>query len=215
MLEKDPADRPQTGEDVRTALDAAMRHGAVTQAAPMEAVPPDPTRRLPVGDLRPRPSVKPRRSVWAWVVIPLGLLAIIVLIALIARTGPEGRTNAAQPSTPDGGSPTTEQPPPEEPAGLSPEEAAGLVFQTVSDGVEAGEVTDHASKDILHEMDEILRELDKDEDGDVEKIVDKVGELREKVSEAFEKGEIISAARASAIDDALLRFAETLSDAEE
>jgi len=216
MLEKDPADRPQTGDDVRTSLDAAMRHADVTQTARMEAVPPDPTRRLPVGDLRPGPSVKPSRSVWAWVVIPLGLLAIIaliVLIALIARTGSDGRTNAAQPSTPDRSSPTTEQSPPGEPAGLLPEGAAGLVFQAVSDGVGAGEVTDDASKDIGHEMDEILRDLDKDED--VEKVVEKVGELREKVSEAFEKGEITSEARASAIDDALLRFAETLSDAEE
>jgi serine/threonine-protein kinase len=218
MLEKDPADRPQTGDDVRTSLDAAMRHADVTQTARMEAVPPDPTRRLPVGDLRPGPSVKPSRSVWAWVVIPLGLLAIIaliVLIALIARTGSDGRTNAAQPSTPDRSSPTTEESPPEEPAGLSPEEAAGLVFQTVSDGVEADEVTDDAARDIGHEMDEILRDLDKDGDVDVEKVVEKVGELREKVSEAFEKGEITSEARASAIDDALLRFAETLSDAEE
>jgi len=213
MLEKDPADRPQTADDVRTSLDAAMRHAAVTQTAPVEAVPPDPTRRLPVGDLRPRPSVRPRRSVWAWVVIPLGLLGIIVLIALIARTGSDDRTNTVQPSTPSGVSPTTEQSPPEEVVGQSPEEAAGVVLQTVNDGVEAGEVTDHASKDIDHQMDEILRELDKD--GDVEKVVEKVGELRQKVSEAFEKGEITSESRASAIDDALLGFAEALSDAEE
>jgi serine/threonine protein kinase len=213
MLEKDPADRPQTADDVRTSLDAAMRHFAVTQTAQMEAAPPDPTRRLPVGDLRPRPSVRPRRSVWAWVVIPLGLLALIGVIALLARTGSDDRTNAAQPSTPAAGSPTTEQSPPEEPAGLSPEEAGGLVFQTVSDGVQAGEITDHASRDIGHEMDEILRELDKD--GDVEKVVEKLGELRQKVSEAFEKGEITSAARASAIDDALLGFAEAVSDAEQ
>jgi hypothetical protein len=218
MLEKDPADRPQTGADVRTFLDAAMRHAAVTQAR-MEAVPPDPTRRLPVGDLKPRPdvkprpSVRPRRSIWAWVVLPLGLLAIIVVIALLARTGSDGRTNAVQPSTPDGGSPTTEQSPPEEPVGLSPEEAAGLVFQTVSDGVEAGEVSDDAGKDILHQMDEILRDLEKEED--VEKAVEKLGELRQKVSEAFEKGEITSEAWASAIDDALLGFAEALGDAEE
>jgi eukaryotic-like serine/threonine-protein kinase len=213
MLEKDPADRPQTADDVRTSLDAAMRHAAVTQTAPAEAVPPDTTRRLPVGDLRPRPSARPRRSVWAWVVIPVGLLAVIGVIALLARAGSDGRTNAAQPSTPGGGSPTTEQSPPEEPAGLSPEEAAGLVVQTVNDGVAAGEVTDHAGMDIGHQMDEILRELD--HDGDVEKVVEKVGELRQKVSEAFEKGEITSQARASAIDDALLGFAEALSAAEE
>ncbi len=52
MLEKDPADRPQTGENVRTSLDTAMRPAAVTKTAPMEAVPPAPTRRLPVGDDR-------------------------------------------------------------------------------------------------------------------------------------------------------------------
>ena len=45
--------------------------------------------------------------------------------------------------------------------------------------------------------------------------VEKLGELRQKVSEAFEKGEITSEARASAIDDALLGFAASLSDAEE
>jgi predicted Ser/Thr protein kinase len=206
MLEKDPADRPQTGDDVRTSLDAAMRHAAVTQTAPMEAVPPAPTRRLPVGD-RARPG--PR--VWPRVVIPLGLLAIIVLIALLARTGSDGRTNAALPSTPRGGSPATEQP--QEVAGPSPQEAAGLVFVTVSDGVEAGEVTHDIGNEIRHEIDEILRELDKD--GDLEKSVEKLGELRQKVSEAFDKGEITSAARASAIDDALLRFAEALSDAEQ
>jgi ArsR family metal-binding transcriptional regulator len=82
----------------------------------------------------------------------------------------------------------------------------------VSDGVEAGEVSDDAGKDILHQMDEILRDLEKEED--VEKAVEKLGELRQKVSEAFEKGEI-SAARASAIDEALLGFAAALGDAEE
>jgi len=207
MLEKDPADRPQTGDDVRTSLDAVMRPAAVRQTAPMESVPPAPTLPLPVGDRgRPGPSVWPR------VVIPLGLLAIIVVIALLVSAGSDGRTNAARPSTPRGGSTATEQPPPQEPAGLSPREAAGLVLETVSDGVEAGEVMDHFSNEIRHDIDEILRELDKD--GDVEKLVEKLGVLREKVSEAFDKGEITSADRASSIDDALLRFTEALSDVE-
>ncbi len=208
MLEKDPADRPQTGENVRTSLDAAMRPAAVRQTAPMDAVPPAPTLPLPVGN-RGRPSP----SVWPRVVIPLGLLAIIALIALIVRAGSDGRTNAARPSTPRGGSTATEQPPSQEPAGLSPQEAAGLVLETVSDGVEAGEVTDHFGNEIRHDIDEILRELDKD--GDMEKLVEKLGDLREKVSEAFDKGEIASATRASAIDDALLRFADALTGGEQ
>jgi serine/threonine protein kinase len=208
MLEKDPADRPQTGDDVRESLDAAIRPAAVTQTSPMEAVPPAPTLPLPVGDRgRPGPSVWPR------VVIPLGLLAIIVLIGLLVSAGSDGRTNAAPPSPPRGGSTATEEPPSQEPAGLSPQEAAGLALETVSDGVDAGEVSDHFGNEIRHDIDEILRELDKD--GDLEKVVEKLGELRDKVSEAFDKGEITSAARASAIDDALLRFAEALSDAEQ
>jgi len=201
LLEKDPADRPQTGDDVRTSLEAAMRQAAVAQTPPMEAVRPAPTRRLPVGErVRPVPRASPT------VVIALaGLLAMIVLIALLASTGPDGRRSAAQPSTPRGGSPATEQ--------LSPLEAAGLVFETVSDGIEAGDVTGGISEQIRRKIDEILRELD--EDGDLEKSFEKVDELREKVSEASEKGEITSAARASAIDDALLKFAEALRDAEQ
>jgi len=91
---------------------------------------------------------------------------------------------------------------------VSPQEAAGLVVETVNDGIEAGEVTGGISEEISHKIDEILRELD--EDGDLAKSVEKVDELREKVSEALEKGEINSAARASAIDDALQRLAEAL-----
>jgi eukaryotic-like serine/threonine-protein kinase len=208
MLEKDPANRPPTGDDVRTSLDAAMRPAALTQTAPMKAMPPTPTLPLSVGD-----RVRRSPSVWPWVVIPLGLLAIIVLIGLLlVSAGSDGRTNAARPSTPRGGSTATEEPPSQEPAGLSPQEAAGLVLETVSDGVDAGEVTDHFGNEIRHDIDEILRELDRD--GDLEKVVEKLGDLREKVSEAFDKGEITSAARASAIDEALLRFAEALSDAE-
>lgn len=201
LLQKDPADRPQTGDDVRASLEAAMRQAAVAQTVPMEAVPPAPTRRLPAGErVRPAPSVSPT------VVIALaGLLAIIVLIALLASRGPEGRRNAAGPSTPRGGSPATGQ--------VSPQEAAGLVVETVSDGIEAGEVTGGISEEIRHKIDEIFRELDEDED--LEKSLEKVDELRENVSEALEKGEISSAARASAIDDALMRFAEALRDAEQ
>ncbi len=48
----------------------------------------------------------------------------------------------------------------------------------------------------------------------MDKLLEKVDDLREKVSEALEKGEITAADRASAIDEALLKFAEALRDAE-
>jgi hypothetical protein len=46
-------------------------------------------------------------------------------------------------------------------------------------------------------------------------LLEKIDDLREKVSEALEKGEITSADRVSAIDEALLMFAEALRDAEQ
>jgi len=49
----------------------------------------------------------------------------------------------------------------------------------------------------------------------VDRLLEKVADLREKVSEALEKGEITSADRTSAIDEALLKFAEALRDAEQ
>ena len=104
----------------------------------------------------------------------------------------------------------TSPPAPEEP---SPHEAAAVVLDTVGEGIETGEITGHLDHEIRHTIDEILRESDKGED--VDRLLEKVDDLREKVSEALEKGEITSADRASAIDEALLKFAEALRDAEQ
>jgi hypothetical protein len=113
--------------------------------------------------------------------------------------------------TPRQSSPTqTSSPVPEQP---SPQEAAAVVLATVGDGIETGEITDHFEHDIQHTIDEILRDSDKGED--VDGLLEKVDDLREKVSEALEKGEITSADRASAIDEALLMLAEALRDGEQ
>ena len=104
----------------------------------------------------------------------------------------------------------TSSPVPEQP---SPQEAAAVVLATVGEGIETGEITDHFDHEIRHTIDEILRDTDKGED--VDGLLEKVDDLREKVSEALEKGEITSSDRASAIDEALLMFAEALRDAEQ
>ena len=87
------------------------------------------------------------------------------------------------------------------------------MLDTVAEGIEAGEITGHFDHEIRHTIDEILRETDKGED--VDRLLEKLDDLREKVSEALEKGEITSADRASAIDQALLTFAEALRGAEQ
>ncbi len=120
LLEKDPEDRPQTGDDVRRSLEAAMRQAPLAQTASMEALPPAPTRRLPVAEeAKPRPRVSPAGF------IPLAGLVMIVLLTLLASRGPGGRSDGGAPSVP-ARSPVTEQP--------SAQGRSGSVVQTVNDG---------------------------------------------------------------------------------
>jgi eukaryotic-like serine/threonine-protein kinase len=106
LLEKDPADRPQTGDDVRKSLEAAMRQVAVTQTVPMEPVTPAPTHRPPEAERVMPPGVAPTadfqpgplaRTVGArlrprpWSTLP-GRIAILLtavggLIAALYATG--------------------------------------------------------------------------------------------------------------------------------
>jgi serine/threonine-protein kinase len=212
MLEKDPAQRPPTGEGVQRSLAAAMRHDAPT--AVMERVhrPPSPMHRPPAGGRR-----RSGPKAWPRVGIAVCGLAMLFFIALLASGEPESRTDASPRSPQNSSSPTTQQPSPVEtsppaPEEPSPHEAAAVVLDTVGEGIETGEITGHFDHEIRHTIDEILRESDKGEDMD--RLLENVDDLREKVSEALEKGEISSADRASAIDEALLKFAEALRDAE-
>jgi serine/threonine-protein kinase len=227
MLEKDPARRPQTGEGVQRSLAAAMRHDAVEPTALMERVQPPPSAM-------PRLSADGRRrrgpKAWTAGVIAVGGLAMVLFIALLARAEPDGQTDAPprpqqvgsspttqQPSPVETSSPTTQQPSPVDTSSpvsehQSSQEAAAVVLDTVDEGIETGEIIGHLDHEIRHTIDEILRKTDDDED--VDHLLEKVDDLREKVSEALEKGEITSADRASAIDEALLNLAEALRDAD-
>jgi serine/threonine-protein kinase len=226
MLEKDPARRPATGEEVERSLAAALRPDAVVPTASTQRLQPRPssTPGPPAGGRRrPRPKTRPL------VVVAVCGLAVLFSIALLANREPDGRNDASQrspqlssspttqPSPVETSSPTPQQSSPTEtspaPEGPSPQEAAAVVLATVDEGIETGEITDHFDHEIRHTIDEILRDSDKGED--VDGLLEKVDDLRGKVSEALEKGEITSAERASAIDEELLMFAEALRDAEQ
>jgi serine/threonine protein kinase len=218
MLEKDPDQRPPNGEEVQRSLAAAMSQDAFEPTAVMEPVqpPPSPMPRPPAGWRR-----RPRPKAWP-IVIAVSGLATLLVIALLASREPDGRTDASGPSRQLSSSPATQQPSPSPspvetssaaPEQPSPQEAAAIVLDTVSAGIETGEITDHFDHDIRHTIDEILRDAGKGED--VDGLLEKVDDLRRKVSEALEKGEITSADRASAIDESLLKFAEALRDAEQ
>jgi cytoskeletal protein RodZ len=221
MLEKDPAKRPSTGEEVQKSLAAAMRQDPVVPTEVTERMQPAPSPmpRQPAGGRR-----RPGPKAWQAAAVAVSGLAVLLFIALLASREPEGRTDASGPSRQLSSSPATQRPSPSPslspvetssptPAQPSPQEAAAVVLDTVGVGIETGEITDHFDHDIRHTIDEILRDADKGED--VDRLLEKVNDLRAKVSEALEKGEITSADRASAIDEALLTFAEALRDADQ
>ena len=223
MLEKDPAKRPSTGEEVQKSLAAAMRQDPVVRTEVTERMqrPPSPMPRQPAGGRR-----RPGPKAWQAAAVAVSGLVVLLFIALLASREPEGRTDASGPSRQLSSSPATQRPSPSPspsasavettsptPEQPSPQEAAAVVLDTVGVGIETGEITDHFDHDIRHTIDEILRDADKGED--VDRLLEKVNDLRAKVSEALEKGEITAADRASAIDEALLTFAEALRDADQ
>jgi hypothetical protein len=218
MLEKDPANRPPTGEDVQRSLASAMSQDVPTAVTERLQLPATPLPRPPAGGRR-RPGPKARPTV----VIAVCGLAMLLFIALLASRDPDGRAEASRPSPQEPSPVETSSPAPEQPSPVetsspapeqpSPQEAAAVVLEIVGEGIETGEITGHFDHEIRHTIDEILRETDKGED--VDRLLEKVDDLREKVSEALEKGEITSPDRASAIDQALLTFAETLRGAEQ
>jgi serine/threonine protein kinase/ElaB/YqjD/DUF883 family membrane-anchored ribosome-binding protein len=200
LLEKDPADRPQSGDDVRGSLDAALRQTGVAQRIPTKTTTGETTRRLPVAEgERPVRRFLPAFDIGLAALIPV---LVLVLIALLVAKGRDGDPTAAPPPTAGQSLPTTTQPSPKA-AGLSPQEAAGIVVETVNQGIQAGEVSGDIGEEISHGIDEILSERDEDS-------AEKVDELRQKVSEALQEGGITSTERARAIDEALRRLEEAL-----
>jgi serine/threonine protein kinase len=216
MLEKDPLNRPQTGEEVSRSLAAFTAQDAIEPMASTEPVPlplPPPPPRRQAAERR-----RPRSSTWRAVIIGLGSLLVVVAIIAMASVGSDGRSSGSRPSVYRSNPATTQASPPVDTSSPaagqpSPQEAAAAVLDTVGAGMDAGEITRHFGDEVHHTIDEILRDTDKGED--MEKPLQSVADLREKVSEALGKGEITSATRASEIDDALLTLEQALRDAEQ
>jgi hypothetical protein len=143
-------------------------------------------------------------------VVLAGLVAVTVLLALLAKAGRNDRRGAAGSSadrspasrqvspTADVSSPAAEP--------LSPQQAAALVLDVASAQIQESDQT-NIDEEIRTKIEEILRDDARGEDP--EKSLDNIAELRDKVAEAADKGEITSTAQA-AIDDALMKLAEAL-----
>jgi serine/threonine protein kinase len=221
LLEKEPSARHQSAAEVRAALERATEDALGREAVPTEPLSrAEPTRRMPEDGL-PRPPTEvlttpdptsrvraKRPPVPRWIGAAVaaaifGLLLLALRPVLFADTSPNEGTGARSPQS---SSPAGESEPPAEPP--SSREAAQHVFDVVSEGIAAGEVTGGIVGEVQHKIAEAFKELEEHED--LEKALDKIAELQAKVSEAVDKGEITSPARARAIDDALDELAAAL-----
>jgi serine/threonine protein kinase len=221
LLEKDPAARPQSASEVQTMFErSAQRQPGIAEMPTEPFTRSEPTKRLPEdrsppieARTRPEPTDHrgPKRPLPRWIV-PVTAAALVGLLLLFLPTlfagdSRQGGGEGAGARSPRSSSPATNEsePPPEPP---SSDEAARHVFDVVSEGIAAGEVSGGIVGEVQHKIDEAFREFEEHED--LEKTLDKIAELQEKVSEALEKGEITSQARARAINDALDELAAAL-----
>ena len=210
-LAKDPDLRHPSAADMA----ADLRRPPEDDRAPI--APPAPSPDFTTGStevIPARPTTEPfgpSRSArrWAWtlaaVALALGLAAGIVVWALMSRGEPASEAGAAPVGRPAShspgvsGSPAFTGSPTSDPSSV--DEAVAQFEALLANGVESGQITDHAAADIQHRVQEGVREYL--EHGDLEKGLEKLAEADQKVDEMVEKGEISSSEYADSLHQAI------------
>lgn len=142
----------------------------------------------------------------------LGVLALVLAALLVAAfTDPggdrprEGVAPADQ--TEPAPEPTGSQPAPQDQAVSPVADAAQALADTVVAGVEAGEVSRDVAREVEKKLRDVAKELDR---GDREKALEHLDDLRDKIEELREKGQISSDARADSIVSAIEALADSI-----
>jgi serine/threonine protein kinase len=204
LLQKDPADRPQTAQEVRRALGSmpSSRETVVVPTQPVvagDATSVLPRRTQTLADRRKRP--------WWFFAAAAGvvILAVVALSAALTRGGADParaqRSPSANPATSSASTssvPATQAPP------TTPKEA-GAALVSLAQGMEAsGAIDKHLSDEIGHTVNDVLEHLDDPADA-----LDKLNELKDLIAEDVDHGKITSA-DAQSFNEAIDRFGATL-----
>jgi serine/threonine protein kinase len=182
-LAKDPQLRYQSATEMRSAIGGAA--GDTPARVSTAPLPPDQTAVLPTTPMkRDR-----RRPAWIGAILAAVVLAAI-LVALITTggsdLGPTAR-NSPSPTRPTSPAPDSLSPSPESPSAPTIEEAFGSLTGIIAQAAASGELDEHAAEELQKKLEEVSKELEK---GDTEKAVEKAADMREKLDEAVEKGEV-------------------------
>jgi len=212
-LAKAPSDRYATAEELQADLQALATGRAPPPAMPTTTTAPivvEPTAVLPAeaGVLSRPPPRGPRRTrtttgrrrAWTALVVLIAVLAAITVAVAVGLLGGEPGKLAVVPSTtlPPA---TVSSPPPTTAALLSVDKAVSALEGLVADGRDSGAITPPAANDIEHGVADALKEFEK---GDLDKALEMLSELQDKMAELVDKGEIDSSVAGQldqAIDD--------------
>jgi len=208
-LAKAPSDRYATAEELQADLQALATGRAPPPAMPTASTAPiavEPTAVLPAGagvlsgpparEQRRTRTTTGRRRAWLALVVLIALLgAIAVAVGLL---GGEPGKPAAVPSTtlPPA---TVSSPTPTPAALLSVDEAVSILEGLVADGRDSGAIIPPAANDIEHGVADAMKEFEK---GELDKALEILSELQDKMAELVDKGEIDSSV-AGQLDQAI------------
>jgi len=221
LLAKDPADRPDSADEVRRSLEtlslstpADVGDVATEPLAPLAATDVLPVASPPPSATRP-PRRPPRPSSVLWIVgVLVGVLLLFVLNAIFGGTDPatdarspaKHRSPSVRSATPTP-SPRSPSPPPV----TGVEDATAALVGLVDELGSSGAVEEHLARDLEHGTDQVVRAL---EQGDGEKVMDELGGLQDKVDEGLDEGEI-SAGDAQRLSDAIQGVASAVAVGED
>jgi hypothetical protein len=194
-LEKDPARRFQTAEEMRATLVAALPT-APEQAAKIPMAAGGDTEVMPPTAEKTTPPTAPPgrdRRWWLAAAVVAGLLAILG-VSLLAGAGPDPRETRREARR----EARQEASPPADQGPLSVDGAYEQLTETITDGIAAGEVEEEAGEELLKKSEEALSAY---QEGDLTGAIGKLSELNQKTAEYVDKGEM-SGNRAVAIQEA-------------
>jgi len=201
MLEKDPARRPRTAEDVRDAL---------TSIPPVaEQPPPDETDRTAVLPGRLAALGARRSTPWVPIVALVGAILLSIFALAFAFTGdptPARARRSAQTSAQTPSVPATSTVAPTTPS--TPQAAAAALVALAQQVAANDPPAKHLTEDIQHTVDDVLGHLDEPSES-----VDKLNELKGKIADEVDRGHL-DQSTADQLYAAIDRLARTLSSGE-
>ncbi len=200
LLAKDPNDRPGDAAAVVAELD-------VLRGVPAGAAAPD---RVATRPLPSRVQRHEGRRSTAWIAVALAGLGALALLAVLVGFG----VGSDRADAPAGDSPSVSATdasratsPSSVPIVGGPVLASGALLDLTNRLLDSGLIDQHTASDIQHAVDEALRHGS--EDHDLGKGLDRLDQLRDKIAESVDKGEVDPGAAAQ-LDAAIASFEATL-----